>query len=314
MRLFNKKTSQTRSRDLLGRRKPVQRSENQARSYFYHSNRSPVTGLASRQIIRYPLKTKTFSRITSYSIERFGLLIVIIVVALSLFNILSVSSNPKVVLLNQNQIGFLHTATNYQKAVKKLLSSSFANSNKITINTTGISKGLEQQYPELSNITIKIPLIGRDLIIYLSPNKVILALSSSNSLIYAIDANGQALGMINNATMNNLHLTEVQDNSINSIGLGQMILSSDTVSFIQTVLFQVEQKQLTISKLIIPAGENELDMHLSGYGYFIKFNLADNNPLQEIGTFLAVQHNLQEQGITPTQYIDVRVNGRAYYK
>ena len=64
----------------------------------------------------------------------------------------------------------------------------------------------------------------------------------------------------------------------------------------------------------MPAAENELDMYLTGQSYYVKFNLADSSPLQEVGTFLAVRQNLQQQGITPSQYIDVRVDGRAYYK
>jgi len=314
MRLFFKKSEKDSSSDVTGRRKLIQRSDTSANAYFYHSNRTIDTEATKRQTLRHAFEPKKVSHLLSYSIERFGLLIVIIVAAISLFNIMSVSPNSKVVLLNQNQIGYLHTAADYQKAVNKLLSNTFTNNNKITINTNGISAALEQQFPELSDVTIKIPLIGRNIIIYLTPNKVILALSTNNGAIYAIDANGQVLGQINSTYVNTHQLTTVQDSSNTSVKVGQLLLSSDSVSFMQTVLFQVEQKQLTISKLVMPAGENELDLYLAGRSYFIKFNLDDNNPLQEVGTFLAVQHNLQEKGITPSQYIDVRVDGRAYYK
>jgi hypothetical protein len=312
MRLFsNKKNQSTRT---LGQRRSLTHQSYASKTFFYHSNRSIEPAPTKRQTLRNPLRPQTVSRVASFSLQRFGLLIVIIVAIISLINILTISSNPKIVLLNQNQIGYLHTPNEYQQAAKLLFSKSFVNSNKISISTDAISSELIKQFPELSYVTIKLPLVGSDPIIYLSPNKVLLALSTSNGITYAVDANGQVVGKISSNSLSSLHLTDIQDETTSPIRIGQPILSTDTVTFIQTVLYQVEQRHLSISKLVLPGGASELDMHLVGQNYFVKFNLADSEPLQEVGTFLAVQHYLQEQSRTPAQYIDVRVAGRAYYK
>jgi hypothetical protein len=313
MRLFsNKKNQSTRT---LGQRRSLTHQTSESKTFFYHSQRSIESKPTKRQTLRYPLKPQTVSRVASFSLQRFGLLIVIIVAIVSLINVLAVSSNPRVILLNQQyQSGYLHTAAEYQKAAKKLFSNSFVNSNKITVNMTGISADLTRQFPELSDVIIKLPLVGRDPIIYLSPNKVLIALSASNGTSYAIDANGQVVGNISRGSFTSLQLINIQDDSSATVNIGQFILSTSTVTFIQTVIYQVEQRQLTISKLILPAEASELDMYLVGQPYFVKFNLNDPDPLQEVGTFLAVQHYLKGQNITPAQYIDARVAGRAYYK
>lgn len=311
MLFFNKKNQPSRT---LGQRQALTHQSVKPKTFFYHSQRSFEPETTKRQTLRNPLKTQTISRAASFSIQRFGLLIVIVVTIISLINILAVSSNPKIVLLDSNQIGYLHTAAEYQKAAKILFSKSFVNSNKITIDTVGISEQLVHQFPELSYVIIKLPLIGHDPIVYLSPNKVLIAITTSNNETYAIDSNGQVVGSIDSTGFYRLNLIDIQDESTAPVRIGQPILSTNTITFIQAIIYQLEQRDITIAKLVLPSGASELDMNITGQKYIVKFNLEDPDPLQEVGTFLAIQHYLQGEGVIPSQYIDVRVDGRAYYK
>ena len=77
---------------------------------------------------------------------------------------------------------------------------------------------------------------------------------------------------------------------------------------------QLTAKQYTISALTLPAGTSELDASLSGLPYIVKFNLQATNARQQVGTFLATAGRLSSQHITPAKYVDVRVDGRAYYQ
>jgi hypothetical protein len=65
--------------------------------------------------------------------------------------------------------------------------------------------------------------------------------------------------------------------------------------------------------MVLPVQTNELDVNLAGQSYFVKFDLQENDPRQQAGTFLATIASLKSQNITPTKYVDVRVDGRAYY-
>jgi hypothetical protein len=86
--------------------------------------------------------------------------------------------------------------------------------------------------------------------------------------------------------------------------------------FIVSVVQQVKAHNIDISSLTLPSGTSELDMRLNNQPYFVKFNMHAGlaSARQQAGTFIAVKNRLESQGIAPSQYIDVRVDGRAYYQ
>ncbi|MGH7141917.1 MAG: hypothetical protein ACREF5_00325 [Candidatus Saccharimonadales bacterium] len=308
-----RKSKEKQITDISATRRSIRPQKTTPNIFAYHSNRSSETITHGRHQLKDTINTKVASKIGSYIIQRFGLLILILVVIVSLINVLLVAPRPKIVLINPNQVGFLHSTSVYEQAAQKLLSGSLSNDNKITINTASISSSLQKQFPELTTIIIKLPLVGQQPAIYLGHATALLALFTATN-IYVVDSGGRVLGNTDAANINTLHLIEIQDNNVSNLKVGQLILSANTISFIQTVIFQVQQKNLVISHLVLPAGESELDMFATGQSYYVKFNLNNNDPTEQVGTFIAVRHNLQERGITPSQYIDVRVDGRAYYK
>jgi hypothetical protein len=91
-------------------------------------------------------------------------------------------------------------------------------------------------------------------------------------------------------------------------------LSSADVGFIRTVKAQLAARHVGISSMDLPAGTSELDVHINGDPYFVKFNLESGTARQQSGTFLATRAELKRRHSVPAQYIDVRVDGRAYYK
>jgi hypothetical protein len=85
------------------------------------------------------------------------------------------------------------------------------------------------------------------------------------------------------------------------------------VAFIQEVAGQLKAKNMAIDSLTLPALADELDVRVKGLPYFIKFNIQAN-PRQSAGAFLAAKQHLDSQHVTPSQYVDVRVEEKAYYK
>lgn len=302
--------SKQKKQELLGRHRPERPSVMTPPTFSYHTRRSQELGDVGRKVFRETFNAEAASRVTRYSLQRFGLLIVILVLFISLINISMLSpDNPSILPLDPKNAGWPQQPSVYQGAVQKLLNGSIANRNKLTIDTTALSQELERQFPELEVVEVKMPLIGHRPIIYLGFAEPVLTLETV-SRSYVIDRDGRAIAH----SLPNSHLVTLKDDSDLPVTLGRSVLASDTVTFIEAVLFQLQQRQLHVSSFELPQGRSELDAHLAGQGYLIKFNLADNTPEQQVGTFLAVFHSLQQQGITPAQYVDVRVEGRAYYK
>jgi hypothetical protein len=172
------------------------------------------------------------------------------------------------------------------------------------------------QFPELASVSVTIPLLTHHPIIYIEPAQAALIIQSSSYGSFVLNADGRALVA---ATQNPLvagqpALPVITDQSGLKLVLGHQVLSANTVSFAQVVAAQLAAKKYTITSMTLPPAASELDVALAGQPYIIKFNLENNDPLQQVGTFLATLSELQSQSITPAHYIDVRVDGRAYYQ
>ncbi len=282
--------------------------------YAYYSQRSPERAALGRQVFRDTLAVRAAHRAATYWLRRFGLLVIVIAIFLGIYNILGLSTDVKVVPLDSTTTGYLHSLVAYQKAAERLVAGSILNRNKITIDTGGISKSLERQFPELAAVSVSFTLGGHRPIVYVEATKPALVLAGSDGKSYVIDENGRAVSNVQGTTAESLRLAAVQDQGNLAVQIGQPALPSDAVAFIQAVEYQCAQKGVDVSTFVLPAGESELDAYIAGQKYYVKFNLADDSALQQVGTFLAARHDLQGRGTTPGQYIDVRVLGRAYYK
>lgn len=252
--------------------------------------------------------------LSRFVLRRFGLIILLIALLISSVNVLSLSSNARVMSLNGSGNSFLHDKSVYETAANQILAGSVWNRNKITVNTEAISQQMLAKFPELSSVSVTLPLFSKRPIVYIQTAQPALVLSTQSGA-FVIDSTGKALLRADNVpNLAALKLPTVTDQSNLAISLNRPALSSDNVSFIQTVIAQLAARHFSVSAAVLPAGTSELDVRLAGQPYLVKFNLRSGDARQQAGTFLATQARLQSQHATPSQYIDVRVDGRAYYK
>ncbi len=307
MKLFRRRAP------LLPDRRQV-RSSGRTNAYAYYSQRSNDSALMGRNILRKALDPKQTKRAVRYWAQRSGAVLLVLAFIAGGINLLWLSTDARVLPLDSTQPALVRPMAAYQQAADTLLGRSFWNHNKITIDTGAVTAGLKQQFPELSVVSVTLPLLGQRPIIYVASAGPELALVTSDGSTYVIDSNGRAIGTADAARIASLHLTLVRDQSGAPIHVGQLALSASSVSFMHTVLYQIGQKHLSLSAFVLPVATSELDMYLNGSPYFVKFNLANDSALQQVGTFLAAKHTLEGRAVTPSQYIDVRIDGRVYYK
>lgn len=299
------------------RRRPIAGTPQQPSAVFsYHASRSMRTE-AVRDAGRpdeATLAARRRHRRSWLSNARFvGLtLAVILFVVLDLM----LSTTPKVVETGDSsgQI-FLRSASAYTAAAHQLFSNSALNRNKVTVDTKQISATMLHEFPELTAVNVSLPFVGSQPVVYIQPAtpKLILATQSSGNLV--IDNEGRALiSTTQVSNLSKLHLLTVTDQSGLAVQVGQTALTAADVSFVTEAVGQFSAKGVTVTSLTLPATSSELDVHIAGATYFIKFNLAAADARQEVGTYLAVRSYLAAHNQTPAVYVDVRVPGRAYYK
>lgn len=291
--------------------------ERQAPSAFsYHAKRSERPDSPGRQ---QPSLAEQRHRMLSlqFWLRRSGLLIAVVAGLICLISILSLSNQPRIVLLDQqtDTYAFNNTET-YQQSAAEYLSGSIWNRNKLTINAGAAAKDLKQQYPELADVTITLPLIGHRPIYYLQANAPAFVMQTVNGR-YVLDSAGTVLIAADAAPDNVVaSLPVLTDQTGTPVSLGHQVIGRKDVAFIQTVVNALSAKQVRVSSLVLPSGAvQQLDVRVEGQPYVIKFNMHDSTTArQQVGTYLATAAELAGQRTVPTQYIDVRVLGRAYYQ
>jgi len=286
--------------------------------FSYHANRSIREGVANTTRTAPEPTPKRKPRVNWA--KRLPVIIALVVIVICCINILTLNSNAKVIPVtptNEKDTSqlFLQNTTIYQNAVDKLFASSVVNKNKLTVDTARITADLRNQFPELQNVSIALPLIGHRPIVYLQPASPVLFLTTQGGGLFILDKSGRAVVGGNDAVAqgNKLHIPTVRDASGVAVHVGQIALPSSNINFIAQVVGQLQAKSMVITGLSLPAGASELDVNIQGIPYGGRFNMQ-GDAREQAGAFLAVRQYLVNQHIAPGQYVDVRVPERAYYK
>lgn len=307
------KRKKQKSPTVSGRQRQSRLSDDKPSVFSYYSRRSEEMLGTGRKIARTETAEKT-RQVTRYWRQRFGLGILLITAILCGIYVTTLTTNPRVVVVGQTGASSLQDLSVYQAAAQKMLEKSITNQNKITISTTNLSKQMLAKFPELNQVQVSLPLLNHRVQVGLVPAEPILLLATASGS-YALDSRGIALATGSRlANFSELHMPLVTDDSNLELDLRKQALPAGNATFIAGVAAYLKAQNLPIASMTLPAGSNELHVRLTDKPYYIKFNLADNNSRQQAGTLIAVYDRLNAQAITPGEYIDVRVAGRAYYR
>ncbi len=247
--------------------------------------------------------------------RRVRLLVSSLVIVFGVAYLLWIGSTPNIEIVGQPQAGSLLQATStYQKASKELLNESVMNRFKLTINTSTIERKLKDQFPEIAEVAITMPVTSQRLLFKIQPVTPSLVLTSRNHGSYVIDERGIAVVNASDVpSLNQLKLPLVSDESGLDINVGKPVLPGESIIFISNTLAQLKAQDIEVTSMSLPTVANELHLRLVGEGYLVKYNMAGDSRLQT-GAFLAVRKKLIAENKKPAEYIDVRVTDKVFYK
>lgn len=282
-------------------------------STFKYSSRSSADALNTG---RFEEDAKKKAREAQNGLKRRVILaLVTLLILVVAFLLLRLSANPKIEPLDSGTQAVLTPQQKnlYQESAANFLAGSIRNKNKITVDSSGLSKYMLSKYPLLTSVNLSVGFFSGKPTVYIQIDRPALVLIE-NKDSYAVDIYGRVMYRLTPGELNTSSIPNVTDQSGLKATQGHLVLPSDNVSFIEMVFGQLQAKGYNISSLTLPAGSGELDARVAGQPYYVKFNLENNDPRQQAGTYLATIAQLKSQNITPAKYIDVRVDGRAYYQ
>ncbi|MDB5186309.1 MAG: hypothetical protein JWL85_832 [Candidatus Saccharibacteria bacterium] len=232
---------------------------------------------------------------------------------IAVINIFTLSTHPRVVSMAQKTPNILRDNDIYEEAGQALLSKSIWSRSKLTVDTNYTARELQRQFPEIESVVVTMPLLGNRPVIQIAPAEPSLIMANQTGA-YVIDEQGRALLKVRELPLaRQFNLPTITDDIGIEMQPGSIVLPQKTVQFISVVKTQLAAKNITIDSLSLPAVANELHVRIKGEKYFVKFNLQDD-ARQQAGAFIAVKGHLKSESITPSEYIDVRIEDRAYYK
>jgi len=288
--LFRKTPDQTTRRPKNTRRLPM--------TSYYSAAKDSATPSPFRR--RQP---KTDKRAVIFNIADIILLAILLI---GLVYSLLLRPNPQIKVDSSPY----HSSADYQSQIAPLFKG-FKNSNKLTFDEASVVSAIQRKFPEVHSARIELPFFSEQPVVWLDISAPAFKLvNDQNNLL--IDEQGTAVAK--SAEFPNIkNQITVQDQTGFKVAVGQQVLSSDGVELINTVIAQTKQAHVMIASLSLPPRAQELDLKTSDQPYFVKFYLG-GDALSQTGQFLAARHQFAKNGKAPSQYLDVRVPGKIFYK
>jgi hypothetical protein len=233
------------------------------------------------------------------------IVLIIVLLAVLVYSLL-LSANPKVTATDNSY----RSDQDYAKHIKTDFSG-LGSRNKITFNEARIVKRIEGQFPEVSNASVELPFFSQRPAVRLLISPPAFKLKS-HGRFYVVDLQGMVVSAAGSSPRF-AKLATVADESGFVAQVGKPVLSSQAAAFINTVVTQSRDAKVPLKSLTLPSVPLEMDVRTADQPYFVKFFLNGDANL-ETGQFLASRQKFISSHVTPSQYLDVRVAGKVFYK
>ncbi len=281
-------------------------------SYHYSAKRSNADRLYGRKEYIEDDDTKQSKSRFGRQLAFLPSLVAIVLILLAGFYLLHVSGSVSIKTSSGDP--FIGDKNSLQAKADEYMRSSLLNRTKLTFDEAKMQEALANEFPEFSSLSVKTYLFRQNPVVEVGfAEPTLLLTNGSNNFI--ISDTGIVMADItdNNSDIDTSELLLVQDQTGVDIQLGKVALTSDQVDYIKQITYQTDQKKITTESLILVPGGGELHARYGGLKYFVKYNFYED-ARQSSGTFLATKEDLETRGVTPTEYIDVRIPERAYVK
>jgi hypothetical protein len=241
---------------------------------------------------------------------------IVAIVVIALFNTTLSGVSVKVI---GNSSGSLRSSSDYNAGISQLLNESFLNSSKITFRSLDFEEQIKQQYPEVTDVSVVVPLAGRKLQIGLQLDNPILRLRTANNQQQGLI--GSTGTLIARADTNVIleQFPTVPSISIDPLvefDTGNQVLTSVEVGLISLLMEEFdgsEPYRPSVESVVFMVQKREINVRFKGVGYFAKLT-PERDARPQIGSLVATLKQLKEQGNAPQEYIDVRVEDRVFVK
>lgn len=292
------------------RRRPV--SQNTTGVFSYYSQRTGAPAANAESTGRHVEKPSPIKRV-SFKIGYLPSYIALVGLIGAILYSFWLQPVPRITV--SSQTGTIHRDTSvYQTEIENIWRKSIFNQTKLTVRSGTIRTDILQKFPELADVQVELPLLGSRPAITLAPAKPALQLMSPNGVFY-VSSVGRVMSEVDDVTKNQLgDLPLVRDEGGLDAEVGKIVIPEQQAMFLQRLYTQLSAASVVVQSMTLPStAANQADVRIDGKPYYIKFSM-DTDPRQGVGTYLAARDKLLADGVTPAEYMDVRVEEKVFYR
>lgn len=193
--------------------------------------------------------------------------------------------------------------------VRAIITGSSMNQNILFVPVSEIEKQLKKDNYQVAKVEVS-KVAFNTLKITITEQKPSLLWKSGNSLSIITENGRGFIGEPNEQLKENLPI--VEDLSNLPVKEGDKVVSQEFVTFVNELYSVLPQKGVAISIVQVEESTTEVTV-TTKEGYKIRFDTT--RPFNEqLTDLLAVLDSLKKQGKKLNQYIDLRINGKVFYK
>ncbi len=238
--------------------------------------------------------------------RKLGAFFVILTIFISLISIFLFQFISKVsVASNESKSQNL---SKYEKSIEEYLNINPSERILSNLNKNALLESLQKDYPEVLSIS-NIKFNGlTSYKIYLDFRKPVASWLVDGKEFF-VDSEGVSFNV------NNFEkpLLNIIDDSGAVVSKGKNVASSSFFSFIGKLVSAANKQGLEVSKIRIPPlSLRQVEVSVNGVGYFARMSTADSAEGQVINFKKAIEY-FRTHRISPN-YIDLRIEGKGYYK
>ncbi|HOR23374.1 MAG TPA: hypothetical protein PLF57_01670 [Candidatus Saccharibacteria bacterium] len=283
----------------------VNKKSNQRVFSYYTASRSKINQYDRQSSVRQGMSIADGSNNTKHKI--FTIFVVSIIIITCAYS-LSLSLKPQISIRGSE----LRSITEYQELAAKIIDQDYRNRVKFLFQKEKINKELYKTFPEAMSVSAGVTLLGRRPVIKITTAQPMALFFQESEESFLLSDRGKLLMPIEKSIFNWKSLPIIKNQTGVQGQQGMQFISPDEAKNVNDLILQLKQDNSQYT-LTLNRQPQEINLYETGKAYYVKF-LTSGDMLGQYGAMRATQSKLQKMNVTPSEYIDVRLADKVYYK
>ena len=203
----------------------------------------------------------------------------------------------------------------YVKSIQDSFKSNSLLSQPLFADYAAVEREILEQFPEVERVLLQAQPFSASLKAEVRFRKAVFTWRDASGSVQFVDSNGVLFSKNLDPSVNSSKLIAIEDQSGIVLQAGSSVLTDSLIQFVGQLYNKLPPlyENNMAGKVIVPQSTREVQVQMNGAPYVIKFNSTReiNGQVGELATLL---NFLKANGITPKEYIDLRVAHKAFYK